>query len=289
MNDSEIFIIGANGQLGMALRNLYPNAKLADIDELDITSGESVAGFDWSNTRVIINAAAYTNVDGAETPEGRVAAWKVNANAVANLVTAATINDITIVHVSSDYVFDGTQNPHLETEDLSPLGVYAQTKAAGDIAISLAPKHYLIRTSWVIGEGKNFVLTMKSLAEQGIKPNVVNDQIGRLTFTSDLASGIAHLLYNNAAFGTYNLTNDGDSVSWADVAGIVYSTTGHNKDDVTGVSTEQYYEGKDGIAPRPLQSTLSLDKIKATSFVPRDWREALSEYLSNHNETAEES
>jgi dTDP-4-dehydrorhamnose 3,5-epimerase len=177
-------------------------------------------------------------------------------------------------------VFDGTQTPHLETEDLSPLGVYAQTKAAGDIAVSLAPKHYLLRTSWVIGEGKNFVLTMKSLAEQGIKPGVVNDQIGRLTFTSDLADAIAHLLSSNAAYGTYNFTNDGDSVSWADIAGIVYDATGHSHDDIKGVSTADYYAGKSGIAPRPLQSTLSLDKIKATGFNPRDWREALSEYLA---------
>ena len=198
MNDSEVLIVGANGQLGTALRQLYPNAQSADIDDLDITNIESVNNFDWSNVRVIINAAAYTNVDGAETPEGRIAAWKVNSAAVGYLTQAALANDLTIVHVSSDYVFDGTQVPHLETEDFSPLGVYAQTKAAGDIAVSLAPKHYLLRSSWVIGEGKNFVLTMKSLAEQGIKPSVVNDQIGRLTFTSDLADAIAHLLYTNS-------------------------------------------------------------------------------------------
>lgn len=287
MNDSEVFIVGANGQLGTALRQLYPNAQSADIDELDITNIESVNNFDWSSVKVIINAAAYTNVDGAETPEGRVAAWKVNATAIGYLTQAALANDLTIVHVSSDYVFDGTQVPHLETEDFSPLGVYAQTKAAGDIAVGLAPKHYLVRTSWVIGEGKNFVLTMKSLAEQGIKPSVVNDQIGRLTFTSDLADAIAHLLYTNAPFGTYNFTNDGDSISWAEIASIVYDSLGFSKDDVTGVTTAEYYAGKDGIAPRPLQSTLSLDKIKATGFVPRDWREALSEYLTN--KTAEES
>ncbi len=287
MNDSEVFIVGANGQLGTALRALYPNAKSADIDELDITNAESVDNFDWSNIKVILNAAAYTNVDGAETSEGRIAAWKVNATAVGHLTTAAIAHDITIVHVSSDYVFDGTVTPHLETEDLSPLGVYAQTKAAGDIAVGLAPKHYLLRTSWVIGEGKNFVLTMKSLAEKGIRPSVVNDQIGRLTFTSDLANAIAHLLSTQAPFGTYNFTNDGDSVSWAEIAGIVYDQIGYSKDDVTGVTTAEYYAGKEGIAPRPLQSTLSLDKIKATGFVIRDWREALSEYLSK--KTAEES
>lgn len=279
MNDSEIFIVGAYGQLGTALRQLYPDARSADIDQLDITDEQSVANFDWGGIKVIINAAAYTNVDGAETSEGRIAAWRVNAVAVGNLVNMAISRDITVVHISSDYVFDGTQSPHLETEEFSPLGVYAQTKAAGDIVVSLAPKYYLVRTSWVIGEGKNFVLTMKSLANQGIKPKVVNDQIGRLTFTPDLASAISHLLNNSSPYGTYNLTNDGNSVSWADIASIVYEATGHSKDDVTGVTTEEYYEGKTSIAPRPLQSTLYLDKIKSAGFVPRDWREALTEYL----------
>jgi dTDP-4-dehydrorhamnose reductase len=288
MDDSQIFIVGANGQLGTALRQLYPNAVSADIDQLDITSAESVTNFDWSPIKVIINAAAYTNVDGAETPEGRIAAWKVNATAVGHLVHAAMTNDLTIVHISSDYVFDGTQVPHLETEDLSPLGVYAQTKAAGDLIIQLAPKHYLVRTSWVIGEGKNFVLTMKSLADKGVKPNVVNDQIGRLTFTSDLAQAIAHLIHNTPAHGVYNVSNQGDSVSWADIASIVYDTTGHSASDVTGVSTAQYYEGKSGTAPRPLQSTLNLDKIESAGFVARDWRQALSEYLTSHNTTKTE-
>jgi dTDP-4-dehydrorhamnose reductase len=279
VNDSQVFIVGANGQLGTALRALYPGARTADVGELDITNDASVANFNWQGITLLINAAAYTNVDGAETAEGRVAAWKVNATAVANLVAAATAHDITLVHISSDYVFDGSKNPHTETEDLSPLGVYAQTKAAGDIAIGLASKHYLIRTSWVIGGGKNFVLTMKDLAEKGVKPAVVNDQIGRLTFTTDLAEGIKHLVDTKAPFGTYNLTNEGESVSWADIAGLVYELTGHDKADVTGVTTAQYYEGKEGIAPRPLQSTLSLDKIKATGFEPRDWRQALTEYL----------
>jgi dTDP-4-dehydrorhamnose reductase len=279
VNDSQVFIVGANGQLGTALRALYPGARTADVGELDITNDASVANFNWQGITLLINAAAYTNVDGAETAEGRVAAWKVNATAVANLVAAATAHDITLVHISSDYVFDGSKNPHTETEDLSPLGVYAQTKAAGDIAIGLASKHYLIRTSWVIGGGKNFVLTMKDLAEKGVIPAVVNDQIGRLTFTTDLAEGIKHLVDTKAPFGTYNLTNEGESVSWADIAGLVYELTGHDKADVTGVTTAQYYEGKEGIAPRPLQSTLSLDKIKATGFEPRDWRQALTEYL----------
>src|SRR5689334_16648987 len=112
MQDSEIFIVGAKGQLGLALQSQYPGAKNADIDELDITDQQSVENFDWSGIRVILNAAAFTNVDGAETAEGRIAAWKVNADAVANLAAVAAQKDIVLVHISTDYVFDGTQNPH---------------------------------------------------------------------------------------------------------------------------------------------------------------------------------
>ena len=165
MDSSRIFIVGANGQLGTALRTQYPEARSADISELDITSRESVEQFDWSDIEIILNAAAYTNVDGAETNEGRIAAWNVNACAVANLARVAQAHNITLVHISSDYVFDGTTEPHLEAESFSPLSVYGASKAAGDIAVSLLEKHYILRTTWVIGEGKNFVRTMLGLAE----------------------------------------------------------------------------------------------------------------------------
>lgn len=284
MKDSEIFIVGANGQLGTALRALYPGARSADITELDITDAQSVSNFNWSGITTILNAAAYTNVDGAETSEGRRAAWAVNGSAVANLARVSLAHDITLVHVSSDYVFDGTRDVHDELEGFAPLGVYAQTKAASDLVVSVLPRHYIVRTSWVIGQGKNFVLTMKDLADRGIKPSVVNDQIGRLTFTQDLAAGIKHLLETNAAYGTYDLSNEGDSVSWADIAKKVYALAGHDENEVTGVSTAQYYEGKDGISPRPLNSTLDLSKIKATGFNPRNWQDALSEYFGQINQ-----
>ncbi len=280
MNGSQIFIVGAGGQLGTALRALYPEARSADIAELDITNAESVNNFDWSGVTTILNAAAYTNVDGAETDEGRRAAWAVNGSAVANLAKVCLAHDITLVHVSSDYVFDGTREIHDESEGFAPLGVYAQTKAASDLVVSVLPHHYIVRTSWVIGQGKNFVLTMKDLADRGIKPSVVNDQIGRLTFTQDLAAGIKHLLETNAAYGTYDLSNEGDSASWADIAKKVYALAGHDENEVTGVSTAKYYEGKEGIAPRPLNSTLDLGKIKATGFSPRTWQEALDDYFS---------
>lgn len=273
-------VTGANGQLGKALRLEFPDAEFVTREDFDITSDISQARR-WKDYGTIINAAAYTAVDKAET-DGRADAWQANAVAVANLARIATSNQITLVHVSSDYVFEGSQNQHDENETFTPLGVYGQTKAAGDIAISSSvPKHYIVRTSWVVGDGANFVKTMQSLAGRDIKPSVVDDQMGRLSFTSDIARGIKHLLDNKAPYGTYNLSNDGTPSSWADIAKEVYELSGKSAADVTPVTTEQYYAGKEGIAPRPLQSTLKLDKIKATGFAPREWKEALREYLEN--------
>lgn len=280
MEDSKIFIVGANGQLGTALRAQYPNSQSADIDEMDITNRESVEAFDWSGIEVILNAAAYTNVDGAETPEGRVAAWKVNASAVANLVSVAKEYDMTLLHVSSDYVFDGRVKPHGEDEPFSPLGVYGQSKAAGDIAASLLRKHYILRATWVIGEGKNFVRTMLGVAEKGISPTVVADQVGRLTFTSELVRIIDHLLTSEAPYGTYNATNDGTPASWADITREIFQEAGYGQLVVTDTTTAAYYAGKGGIAPRPLESELDLTKLHATGFVSRDWHEDLKAYIA---------
>ena len=274
-------IIGAGGQLGRALQKVFPDAECVDRDTFDMSDPAVLTARRWRDYGTILNAAAYTAVDIAETNEGRRDAWLANATALANLVKIANENGITLVHVSSDYVFDGTLDNHTETEQLAPLGVYAQSKAAGDLVVSTTPQHYIVRTSWVIGDGKNFVLTMKSLAERDIKPSVVSDQIGRPTFTQDLAGGIKHLLDTNAAFGTYNLSNEGEPASWADIAKEVYELSGKSQGDVTPVTTEEYYAGKESIAPRPLQSTLNLDKIKDTGFAPREWKTALREYLEN--------
>jgi dTDP-4-dehydrorhamnose reductase len=277
--DKKILVTGSNGQLGSALRSEFPDAEFVNRSEFDIT-GDLAHARDWSAYGVIINAAAYTAVDAAETPEGHKEAWEINAEAVANLARVAMEHQITLVHVSTDYVFDGSHKNHDENEPFAPLSEYGKSKAAGDAAVTdLVPQHYIVRTSWVIGEGKNFVLTMKSLAERDIKPSVVSDQIGRLTFTEDLAKGIKYLLDSKVPYGTYNLTNDGDPASWADIAKLVYEQSGKSANDVTPVTTEEYYAGKEGIAPRPLESTLSLDKIKSVGFAPREWKQALQEYL----------
>ena len=280
MPEQRVLVLGANGQLGKALRAEFPTAVFYGREECDLSQPEQIFKLPFDNCDVIINAAAYTAVDAAETPEGAALAEAVNASAVEALSDAATEYGILLVHVSTDYVFDGTKKtPYLETDQFKPLGVYAQTKAQGDLAVQQVPKHYLLRTSWVIGEGNNFVRTMASLAERGIKPSVVNDQIGRLTFTQDLAAAIRHLIESKSPFGTYNLSNEGPASSWADIASQVYVLTGHNSEDVNRVTTEEYFLGKSGIAPRPHWSMLDLKKIKSVGFIPPTWESRLEQYL----------
>lgn len=278
VDDSKILITGAGGQLGKALQAKYPRAVATDSDQLDISNWQAVESFDWKDISVILNAAAYTDVDGAETPDGRIAAWRVNAQGAANLARIASQKDLLLLHISSDYVFDGSQNPHTEDEPFSPLSVYGASKAAADTAISLVPKHYILRTSWVIGDGKNFVRTMLGLGQKGIPPTVVSDQIGRLTFTNVLVGALDHLVSSQAPFGVYNVTNDGEPASWADITRAIFQAAGLSL-EVKDATTKEYYAGKTGIAPRPLISTLRLDKIKASGYSPSDWREDLKEYV----------
>ena len=283
MNDTEILIVGSNGQLGLALHAKYPGAKAVDSNELDITDPVAVRGFGWSGITTILNAAAYTNVDGAETPGGRIAAWKVNALGVRNLAEVALTRDLTLVHVSSDYVFDGTRSAHTEDEPLSPLGVYGQSKAAGDIAASFVPKHYVLRATWVIGEGKNFVRTMLGLGQKGVAPTVVADQIGRLTFTSELVRIIDHLVTTKAPYGTYNATDDGDPASWADVTREIFKLGGFEL-QVTDTTTAEYFANKPKAATRPLCSIMNLDKLHDTGFESKDWHDNLQAYIENEQD-----
>lgn len=278
MDDAKILITGAGGQAGTALRQKYPRARHTTRRELDITSRSSLEGFDWDGVEVIINAAAYTDVDGAETAEGRVAAWRVNADAAANLVAVAAQKDLTLAHISTDYVFDGTKSLHAEDEPFSPLSVYGASKAAGDLVVSLLPRFYILRASWVVGEGKNFVRTMLELGRKGIAPTVVADQIGRLTFADELARAIDHLLVSRADFGTYNVTNSGQPASWADIARQTFELADF-KLNVASTTTAEYYANKASAAPRPLQSALDLGRLESTGFKPRDWQYSLKEYV----------
>lgn len=255
VNSPRTLVVGAGGQLGRALVERLPRATAWDVADLDITDAGAVWAVDWSMFDTIINAAAYTAVDAAETLEGRRAAWLANAHAPAHLAKAAVVHDLTLVHVSSDYVFDGERETHGVDESFAPLGVYGQSKAAGDVAVSVVPKHYVVRTSWVIGDGANFIRTMQALAEKGVDPAVVDDQVGRLTYTSDLADGIIALLRQHAPYGTVNVTSGGEPRSWFEIARQAFADAGYDPQRVSPTSTEEYGRGKQ-LAPRPRFSTL---------------------------------
>jgi dTDP-4-dehydrorhamnose reductase/dTDP-4-dehydrorhamnose 3,5-epimerase len=279
MPDKRVLIVGATGQLGRSLVHRMPDALALGRETLDLSRPEAVAGFDFGPYGVIVNAAAYTKVDAAETAEGRRKAWAVNVVGVRALVEAARSHRCTLVHVSSDYVFDGAAEAHPEDEPFSPLGVYGQTKAAADALVATLPRHYILRTSWVVGDGDNFVRTMAGLADRGVRPAVVEDQYGRLTFTRDLARAVSHLLDVSAPYGTYNVTSGGPTMTWASIAREVFVARGADPAAVSGTTTAAYAAGK-VVAPRPRHSTLDLKKITATGFQPADGPEALRHYLS---------
>lgn len=277
-------VVGANGQLGRALRAEFGEAahmEYATREDLDVARHDLTTARRWQDFSTIINAGAFTAVDLAETPEGRAQAWDVNAAGAAALARIASDHRLTLVHVSSDYVFDGSrEGAYTEEDPLAPLGVYGQTKAAADVAVATVPRHYIVRTSWVIGDGKNFVRTMESLAARGINPTVVSDQRGRLTFTDDLARSIRHLLETRAPYGTYNVTGGGDPATWAEVARSVFELTGHDPSRVAPVTTDEYFLSAAGpVAPRPRNSLLDLAKIESTGYAATPWPESLKRYL----------
>lgn len=278
MDDSQILITGANGQLGRALSEVYPGATKTDSSQLDITDLEALRKFDWNNIRAIINAAAYTNVDGAETDEGKILAEAVNHLGVKNLADIAREKDLLLVHISTEYVFDGAKGPHKEDEPPNPLSVYGQTKARGDEEALKVPKHYIVRTSWAIGDGKNFVRTMLGLGQKGVSPTVVADQIGRPTFTTMQANAIKFLIDNHAKYGIYNVSNEGEPVSWADFTREIFKQAGINQ-TVINTTTEKYFADRSASAKRPLNSVLDLAKIEGLGFQPHNWRDDLREYV----------
>ena len=242
-------VTGCRGQLGRAVRALadargYDTFDYTDIDEFDFSDPTAYAGVDWGLYGTVINCGAYTAVDKAETPEGRVACWRANAT---------------------------------------------QSKAAGDLAVAGCPRHYIARSSWVIGDGHNFVKTMAKLSDRVAdetdalsRVTVVDDQLGRLTFTDQMAEGILHLLESGAPFGTYDLTGEGATRSWYKIASRVFGLRNGNADAVVPVSTAEYYSGAKGpVAPRPHFSTLDLARLEAAGFTPRDWEGQLAEYVAS--------
>lgn len=294
-------VTGCNGQLGRAVRAAaeargLPGFDYCDVDTFDLSNPSDYGKYDWSLYGAVINCGAYTAVDRAETLEGRRACWAANATGPALMARTCAEHGITLVHVSSDYVFDGTEKSHIEDEPLSPLSVYGQTKAAGDLVVAGCPRHYVVRSSWVIGDGRNFVRTMRALSDRVADPSdplgrvtVVDDQLGRLTFADQMAEGILWLLgyrggdvepSSPAPHGTYNLTGSGPVESWAQIAARVFDLANDNGGAVEPVSTAEYYASAGGpVAPRPANSDLDLSKVRAAGFEPRDWTEELAEYV----------
>lgn len=303
MEPRRTLVTGANGQLGHAVRAEAEARGLmafdyTDIDEFDFSDPAAYDAINWSLYGTVINCGAYTNSNMAETPEGRLAAWKANAVGPALLARACAEHDITLVHVSSEYIFDGTREVHDEEETPSPLSVYGQSKAAGDLAVMQCPNNYIVRSTWVVGDGRNFARTMAALSDRCADSSdglehviVVNDQIGRLTFADEMARGILWLLgyregsplaWDPAPCGTYNLTGSGRIASWYEIARRVFELRNGNEDAVRPVSTAEYYATlTEASAPRPEHSKLDLSKIRAAGFCPRNWEEQLTEYVDS--------
>ena len=271
-----ILVVGANGMLGHDLMKvLSGDIRGVDIGDIDITSIESVRRVLLTlKPAVIINAAAYTDVDGCET--NREVAMRVNGEGVGNLAAIAGEIGARLVQISTDYIFDGSKgSPYLEDDLARPLSVYGESKLAGEINAGRVADHLIVRTQWLYGmHGKNFVETMLRLAGERDELAVVDDQIGSPTWTVDLSMAIRALLEKGCR-GTYHAVNAGHC-SWNAFAGAIFAEAGLTI-KVNPLSTVEL----DRPAPRPLYSTLDCGKLyRDTGFRPQPWRDALRKYLA---------
>lgn len=271
-----ILVTGANGMLGHDLMAvLEGDVRGLDLPEIDITSLESVRRTLLTlKPAVIVNAAAYTDVDGCESNIDTALA--VNGEGVGLLALTAREIGAKLVQISTDYVFDGSKGtPYLEDDLQKPLSVYGESKLAGEMNAAMAPDHLVVRTQWLYGiHGKNFVETMIRLGSEKSELTVVDDQIGSPTFTKDLAMAIKELIEKGCS-GTYHAANSG-FCSWNGFARAIFEEQGQSV-TVNPMTTEELNRP----ARRPLYSTLDCSKLTAdTGFVPRPWREALKEYLA---------
>lgn len=270
-----ILVVGSNGMLGQELMTLFQGrARGVDVGEIDITDLASVQRVLMTlKPKTVVNAAAYTDVDGCET--NQELAMQVNGEGVAHLAMISKEIGATLVHVSTDYVFDGSKgSPYLEDDLPKPLSVYGESKLAGEMNTSFNPDHLIVRTQWLFGHaGKNFVETMLTLAGQRSELTVVDDQIGSPTWTHDLALAIQALLEKGCR-GTYHVANSG-YVSWNGFAREIFRQAGLSI-TVSPMTTAQLSRP----AKRPLHSTLDCSKLTAeTGFTLQPWQEALKRYL----------
>lgn len=270
-----IVIAGARGMLGRDLLELYGNeARGVYHDEMEITSLDSVAAvLKKLRPEVVINAVAYTDVDGCETNRDR--AFQVNGEGVLNLARVTAEIGAKLVQVSTDYVFDGSKGaPWLEDDPVNPLSVYGSSKLAGEENARTNPDHLIVRTQWLYGlHGKNFVETMLRLSAEKEQLGVVDDQVGSPTWTVDLSLAIRALIAGDCR-GTYHAANAG-SCSWCQFASAIFEEAGLAT-VVNPITTAEL----DRPAPRPLYSVLDCGKlVRDTGFVPQEWRDALKKYL----------
>jgi len=270
-----ILVVGANGMLGHDLMQvLEGDTRGLDLPDIDITSLDSVRRVLLTlKPKVIINSAAYTDVDGCETNIEQ--AMAVNGEGVGFLALTAREIGATLVQISTDYVFDGGKgSPYLEDDPVGPLSIYGESKLAGELNATTVPSHLIVRTQWLYGlNGKNFVETMLRLATEKSELAVVDDQIGSPTWTYDLALAIKTLLQKGCR-GTYHAANSG-FCSWNEFAQAIFEEEGL-KMTVSGMTTKELNRP----ANRPLYSTLDCGKLERDSgFRPQQWREALKSYL----------
>jgi dTDP-4-dehydrorhamnose reductase len=275
-----ILVVGSKGMLGRDLVTLLgERGRGVDLPDIDITDMVSVQQVLTAlKPTVVVNCAAYTDVDGCETDTET--AMQVNGEGVAFLALVTRDIGSKLVQISTDYVFDGSKgSPYREDDLQQPLNIYGESKLAGELNVDINPVNLLVRTQWLYGlHGKNFVETMLKLGSEKNVLSVVDDQAGSPTWTVDLARGIIALI-DAGCCGTYHCANSG-STSWNGFARAIFEESGMTV-QVDPMTTGQLNRP----ARRPLHSVLDCSKlVEDTGFVPQPWRLALQQYLSLRKE-----
>lgn len=280
----KILITGANGMLAKSVRKRLEKGNeliCTDVADLDITDEKAVSEYVKNvKPEYIINCAAYTAVDKAETA-GEIVE-KINADGPKNLAKAAKENDSILVHISTDYVFGGDldiSKEYKEDDPKSPVTAYGITKLHGEEYIEQnTDKYYIFRTAWLYGDGNNFVRTMLKLGETKDELNVVSDQHGSPTYAEDLANFIGQAIEKKIPYGVYHATNEGFT-TWYDFTKAIFEYAGIIC-QVNPVSTEKYIEMmKITQAKRPKNSQMSKEKLKAQGIEVPEWEDGLKRYL----------
>lgn len=275
-----ILVVGAKGMLGQDLLSLLgERGRGVDLPDIDITDMISVQQVLTAlKPKVVVNCAAYTDVDGCES--NAETAMQVNGEGVAFLALVTREIGAKLVQVSTDYVFDGSKgSPYKEEDFQKPLNIYGESKLAGELNVDINPDNLLVRTQWLYGlHGKNFVETMLKLGQEKSELTVVDDQTGSPTWTMDLAKGIIALIDKDCR-GTYHCANSGHT-TWNGFAKAIFEES-NMAVQVIPMTTEQLNRP----ARRPLYSTLDCSKLlAATGFEPQPWHDALRQYLKLNKE-----